>query len=62
LGKYFTILPSNPKWNLDEFKKAFSATKVPEGFNYSSGLNSDWETVESLRKLIKQHVDDKFEP
>lgn len=56
LGKYFTILPSVPNFNLDEFMISFNAVKVPEGFNYNSGTNTEWETVEGLRELIKQHV------
>lgn len=60
LGKYFTILPSVPNFNLNEFIKTFEAKKVPEGFNYDSGSNSEWETVETLRSLIKEHVDSNF--
>lgn len=60
LGKYFTILPSVPNFNLNDFIKTFNAKKVPEGFNYDSGTNSEWETVESLRSLIKEHVDSNF--
>lgn len=62
LGKYYTILPQNPNWKLDQFVAHFSAVKVEEGFSYSSDKNSDWETVESLRALIKEHVDPTFEP
>ena len=29
-------------------------------FSYSSGTNSEWETVESIRNLIKEHVDSNF--
>ena len=60
LGKYFTILPSVPNFNLIEFIKKFEAKKVPEGFNYNSSNNSEWETVDSLRSLIKEHVDSNF--
>lgn len=60
LGKYFTILPSVPNFNLNDFLKTFNAKKVPEGFNYNSGSNSEWETIESLRSLIKEHVDPNF--
>jgi len=60
LGKYFTILPSVPNFKINEFILNFNATKVPEGFNYDSGSNSEWETVESLRKLIKEHLDSNF--
>ena len=61
LGKYYTILPSTHKWNLNDFLTAFKAKKVFEGFKYNSGENTEWETVESLRKLIKEHVDSGFE-
>ncbi|MDR7372365.1 UDP-N-acetylglucosamine 4,6-dehydratase (inverting) [Flavobacterium aquidurense] len=56
LGKYFTILPSVPNFNLKEFIDSFNAVKVEEGFNYNSGTNTEWETVEGLRELIKEHV------
>ncbi|WP_343616073.1 UDP-N-acetylglucosamine 4,6-dehydratase (inverting) [Flavobacterium sp.] len=61
LGKYYTILPSIPNFKLDEYLSHFKAKKVEEGFNYNSGSNEDWETVDSLRSLIKEHVDANFE-
>lgn len=61
LGKYFTILPSVPNFDLEKFVTSFDAVKVPEGFNYNSGTNTEWETVNSLRTLIKEHVDSNFE-
>lgn len=60
LGNYYAILPSVPRWNLSEFISAFNAKKVPEGFKYNSNDNEEWETVESLRHLIKEHVDPTF--
>jgi len=60
LGKYYTILPSIPHFNLANYIESFHAKKVEPGFNYNSGENSDWETVESLRSLIKEHVDPNF--
>ncbi|HMY85229.1 MAG TPA: UDP-N-acetylglucosamine 4,6-dehydratase (inverting) [Saprospiraceae bacterium] len=57
LGKYYTILPTTPRWNIDEFVTIFKAHPVPEGFSYNSGDNDEWETVDSLRKLIQEHVD-----
>jgi UDP-N-acetylglucosamine 4,6-dehydratase (inverting) len=56
LGKYFVILPQTTNWNLDEFIKNFNAKLVPQGFNYTSGDNIEWETVDSLRTLIKEHL------
>jgi UDP-N-acetylglucosamine 4,6-dehydratase (inverting) len=60
LGKYYTILPAVPRFNLDEFVDHFKASKVEEGFAYNSGQNTEWESVESLRNLIKEHVDSTF--
>ena len=60
LGKYYTILPATHKWSLSDFKQKFTAKKVEEGFAYNSGNNQEWETVETLRTLIKEHVDPSF--
>lgn len=60
LGRYYTILPSIPHFNLDNFMTAFNAVKVPEGFTYNSGTNTEWETVKGLRELIHEHVDSNF--
>jgi UDP-N-acetylglucosamine 4,6-dehydratase (inverting) len=60
LGKYYTILPTVTPWNLEEFKTVHNAKQVPEGFSYNSGGNEEWETVDSLRELISEHVDSTF--
>lgn len=60
LGKYFVIVPQTPMWNINDFITTFNAKLVPEGFHYSSGNNTEWETVESLRSLIKEHLDPNF--
>lgn len=59
-GDYYTILPSKPKWKLHEYLEHFKAKKVPAGFHYTSSNNTQWETVESLRALIRQHIDPTF--
>tara|TARA_R110000868_G_scaffold118059_2_gene313293 strand:- start:22774 stop:23784 length:1011 start_codon:yes stop_codon:yes gene_type:complete len=61
LGKYYTILPSVPKFKLDDFINNFEAKLVEPGFNYNSGTNTEWETVTSIRDLIKEHIDPTFE-
>jgi UDP-N-acetylglucosamine 4,6-dehydratase len=61
LGKYYTILPSVPSFSIEKYVSFFNAKKVPSGFNYESGSNTEWETVESLKSLIKKHVDCNFE-
>jgi UDP-N-acetylglucosamine 4,6-dehydratase len=61
LGEYYAILPQLPKFKLADFINHHNAKPVEQGFRYNSGENEEWETVESLRKLIKEHVDSTFE-
>jgi len=62
LGKYYVILPQRPIFNLADYIKHFNAKLVPTGFHYTSENNTEWETVESLRKLIVEHIDPAFKP
>jgi UDP-N-acetylglucosamine 4,6-dehydratase (inverting) len=62
LGKYYAIIPQTPRWDIKKFVQTFDARKVAEGFKYNSGQNTEWETVEGLRKLIQEHVDPTFNP
>jgi len=61
LGKYYVILPTEPIWDLNEYKKTYNAQLVESGFSYNSGENTEWETVDSLRSLIKEHLYSNFE-
>lgn len=61
LGKYYAILPATHQWKTEDFVNTFNAIKVKQGFSYNSGDNEEWETVGSLRSLIKEHVDSTFE-
>jgi len=61
LGDYYVILPTAHQWELDDYIRTFNAVKVPKGFKYNSGENSEWETIDSLRVLIRKHVDQTFE-
>jgi hypothetical protein len=54
-------LPSVPNFNLEKYKAHFKANLVPTGFNYNSGDNLEWETIDTLRALIKEHIDSTFE-
>ncbi len=60
LEKYYVITPSTPRWTEDDFMKAFNGKKVPLGFKYNSGTNTEWLSAEELREQIKQHVDPNF--
>lgn len=61
LGKYYAILPVTHPWKIEDYIEEFAAKPVETGFTYNSGTNTEWETVESLRELIKEHVDSTFE-
>ena len=61
LGKYYAILPSVSFTCTEaDYLEHHKAEKVPFGFKYNSGTNTEWETVEGLRDLIKEHVDPNF--
>ena len=63
LGQYYAILPQKSpysQYSKDDYKKAFKGVDVPNGFSYNSGNNTKWETVESLRELVRIHVDPNF--
>lgn len=60
LGKYFVILPSQHRWELEDYLNHFGASKVELGFSYNSGENEDWVSVEEIRELIAKHVDPTF--
>ena len=60
LGKYYAIIPQKPMFDIQDFIKYFNAKKVEDGFSYNSGTNTDWETVDSLRDLVRKHVDSEF--
>ncbi len=61
IGKYYAILPSISFTNTEEdYLQHHKAVKVPFGFKYNSGTNTEWESVDSLRKLIVAHVDPDF--
>jgi UDP-N-acetylglucosamine 4,6-dehydratase (inverting) len=61
LGRYYAILPSVSLTHAEaDFIEHHKAVKVPFGFKYNSGTNTEWETVDSLRSLIVEHVDPNF--
>lgn len=62
LGEYYAILPSiSFNYSEEEYIAHHKAEKVPFGFKYNSGTNNNWESVESLRQAIVDHVDSEFE-
>jgi UDP-N-acetylglucosamine 4,6-dehydratase len=56
LGRYYAILPTTGSVTVDDYCNRFGATRVPVGFSYNSGDNSEFLTVEDLRKLIESQL------
>jgi len=54
LGKMYVIIPGTSFFNKDKFLKTFNPLKVPDGFNYNSESNLEWESIETLQNLIHQ--------
>lgn len=59
-GQYYVLNPSHPVWDEKEWIAKFNAKKVPAGFKYNSGSNSEWLNAEGIRKLVVEHVDPEF--
>ena len=57
---YYAILPSDS--NKSKYLEKFADKPVPKGFRYNSGENSEWLTIEEIRKQITNHVDPDFKP
>ena len=60
IGKYYVILPQKTIFDRDKFIKHFKGKLVDPNFSYNSGDNDKWETVDSLRELVKKYVDPNF--
>jgi UDP-N-acetylglucosamine 4,6-dehydratase/5-epimerase len=60
LGKYYSILPQKTSFDRLRFIEHFNAKLVDPNFSYNSGENEEWETIESLRDLVKTYVDPSF--
>jgi UDP-N-acetylglucosamine 4,6-dehydratase (inverting) len=54
LGKMYIIIPGTSFFNKNKFLKTFNPLKVPDGFNYNSESNLEWESIETLQNLIHQ--------
>jgi UDP-N-acetylglucosamine 4,6-dehydratase (inverting) len=60
-GNYYIILPGG--YSKSDFLKFYSGSReVAPGFSYNSGTNSEWISVETMRTLIRKHVDPEFTP
>lgn len=62
LTQYYVISPSIPLWDIEEYLKKYSGSRVAEGFTYNSGDNPQFLSVEEIREQIRLHIDPDFQP
>ena len=62
LGSYYAILPSDGSVQRQYQDAGMPVEFVEAGFAYNSGTNSEFLSVERLRKLIRENVDPTFHP
>ncbi|MGQ0559081.1 MAG: UDP-N-acetylglucosamine 4,6-dehydratase (inverting) [Sphingosinicella sp.] len=60
LGDYYAILPSAGEHSPEAYLKLRAGQRVQPGFSYNSGSNDAFLSVDELRSLIREHVDDSF--
>jgi len=62
LGNVYVILPSTSiNLVLGDYKSHYSVSSFIQPMSYNSGENVDWETIDTLRKKIRDNVDPSFE-
>ena len=54
VGPYYVVCPSADTWTVAQYIERTGARLVPLGFEYDSGRNQDWLTVERLRDLVAE--------
>ena len=59
-GDYYAILPASGRYSIEEYCEARQATPVKPGISYNSGDNDWFLTIEELRSLIRENVDNNF--
>ena len=62
LGNYYVIFPDATCVIESYHKAGINALPVPVNFAYNSGTNPEFLTVAQLRALIREHVDESFQP
>ena len=61
LGHYYAILPPANQVASENYLETRNASRVPLGFNYSSGENENFLTVDEIRNLIRANIDSEFD-
>ena len=54
--KHYIIYPHDYWWNSEVNNiRVITGKRVPDGFEYDSGKNTEWLTVADLRELLKNY-------
>ncbi len=61
LGQYYAITPNREQYFDQCNQMNIPCNKVPKNFSYRSDLNKDFLSVQKIRELIKNHVDNSFD-
>ena len=62
IGNYYAILGAGLENRISDYLNQLGAKRVPTGFAYESGRNPDFLSVQQIRKLIKDHINNDFQP
>ena len=62
LGNYYAILPSDGQTLAKYQEREIQFVNVEEGFAYNSQTNPEFLSVEEIRGLIREHIDQTFKP
>ncbi len=57
---HYVIFPAMKFYNSEMYMEKYGGKPCPDMFSYNSGKNTDWLTVEQLRKLIVKHIAPDF--
>ncbi len=57
---YYVIAPAIPLWDPNKIIKKYHGKRVKKGFEYNSGTNTKWLTVDDLRDLLRKHIEENY--
>lgn len=60
IGNYYAILSAGAK--KEKYLNHFGGKEVKKGFQYNSGENDQWVSIDEMRELIKTYVYPEFKP
>lgn len=55
-GRYYVIAPVSRRWAVDDYCREHAAEPLATPFEYDSGSNPEWLTVEDIRGLVRSEM------